>query len=73
MLFLQQTSNPGRDRKELKAHKVAGTHNPGPLAKVSRETFFSQLAILSGNTGEFLLQTPKYFAKASIVRGAKKT
>ena len=28
--------------------------------------FFSQWAILSGNTGEFTLQTPKYFMKISI-------
>ena len=66
MLFLQQPSNPGHDRKELEIHRAAGTHNPGPITKVSRETFFSQWAILSGNTEEFLLQTPKYFMKTLI-------
>jgi hypothetical protein len=66
MLFLQQPSNLSHDRKELEIHRVAGTHNFDPITKVSRETFFSQRAILSGNTGEFLLQTPKYFVKTLI-------
>jgi hypothetical protein len=53
--------------KELEIHRAAGTRNLDPIAKVSRETFFSQWAILSGNTEEFLLQTPKYFVKTSMV------
>jgi hypothetical protein len=65
-LLLQQPSNPSHGRKELEIHRVAGTHNLDSITKVSRETFFSQWAILSGNTGEFLLQTPKYFMKTSI-------
>jgi hypothetical protein len=52
--------------KSWKSTGAAGTHNLDPIAKVSRETIFSQGAILSGNTGEFLLQTPKYFVKTSM-------
>jgi hypothetical protein len=59
ILFLRQLSNLGHDRKELKIHRVAGAHNPGPITKISRETFFMEQAVFSGNVGEFTLQTPK--------------
>jgi hypothetical protein len=65
-LFLQQPGDPSHGRKELEIHRAAGTRNLDPITKVSRETIFSQGAILSGNTGEFLLQTPKYFLKTSM-------
>jgi hypothetical protein len=54
-LFLRQPSNPGHDRKELRIHRAAGTHNLDPIAKVSRETFFFAV-------GNFVWQHWRVFA-----------